>query len=174
MAGVAHGSKHRRRRRRLAEAEPKLDGYRLQVIKEGRRVRLYSRHGNEWTGRLPDLVEALAGIRCRSAIIDAELVLPGAGGIPDFYGLHLRMRWRRGQLMIYAFDLLHRDGRDLRALRLVERRRRLERLLARSDVPCLKLVAAFGQDVDIRCLQQGSDQRGCRLPRNGARAIANG
>jgi hypothetical protein len=38
----------------------------------------------------------------------------------------------------------------------------------------LKLVAAFWQDVDIRCLQQGSDQRGCRLPRNGARAIANG
>jgi hypothetical protein len=33
--------------------EPKLDGYRLQVVKEGRQVRLYSRNGNDWTTRLP-------------------------------------------------------------------------------------------------------------------------
>jgi hypothetical protein len=82
-------------------------------------------------------------------------------------------RGRANELVVYAFDLF---GRDLRALPHIERPRRLERLLARSDVPCLKLVAAFGQDVDIRCLQHGSDsdQRGCRLLRNGARAIANG
>jgi hypothetical protein len=42
----------------------------------------------------------------------------------------------------------HRDSRDLRPLPLLERRLRLERLFARSDVSCLKLVAAFGQDVD--------------------------
>ena len=41
--------------------EPKLDGYRLQVIKEDRQVRLYSR-GNESTRRLRGLVEELAGI----------------------------------------------------------------------------------------------------------------
>jgi ATP-dependent DNA ligase len=29
--------------------QPKLDGYRCQVIKEGRRVALYSRNGNDWT-----------------------------------------------------------------------------------------------------------------------------
>jgi bifunctional non-homologous end joining protein LigD len=123
--------------------EPKLDGYRLQVIKEGRQVRLYSRRGNEWTRRLPGLVDELAGIPCRSAIIDAELCLPDAGGVPDFYGLHLRMRRRRGELVVYAFDLLHRDGRDLRALPLTERRRRLERLVEWSNMPCLRLVEAF-------------------------------
>jgi bifunctional non-homologous end joining protein LigD len=48
--------------------EPKLDGYRLQVIKEGRRMRLYSRRGNEWTDRLRELADALAGIPCRFAI----------------------------------------------------------------------------------------------------------
>jgi bifunctional non-homologous end joining protein LigD len=123
--------------------EPKLDGYRLQVIKEGRQVRLYSRGGHEWTARLPGLVYELAGIHCRSAIIDAELCLPGAGGVPDFYGLHLRMRRRRDELVVYAFDLLHRDGRDLRALPLTERRKRLEQLVEWSDMPCLLLVEAF-------------------------------
>jgi bifunctional non-homologous end joining protein LigD len=117
--------------------EPKLDGYRLQMIKEGGQVRLYSRRG-EWTRRLPGLADELAGLHCRSAVIDAELCLPGAGGVPDFYGLHLRMRRRRSEL-----DLLHRDGRDLRALPLTERRRRLERLVEWSEMPCLRLVEAF-------------------------------
>jgi bifunctional non-homologous end joining protein LigD len=44
--------------------EPKLDGYRLQIVKQGREVRLYSRNGNDWTTRLPILVEALKGIPC--------------------------------------------------------------------------------------------------------------
>src|ERR1700730_10162446 len=71
--------------------EPKLDGYRLQIIKDGRQVRLYSRRGNEWTGRLLGLAEALAGLPCRSAVLDAELCLPA----PNFYGLPSAMRRRR-------------------------------------------------------------------------------
>jgi bifunctional non-homologous end joining protein LigD len=134
----------------VAPTPPKLDGYRLQVVKEGRQVRLYSRRGNEWTDRLPALAEALAAIPCRSAILDAELVLTGAGGTPDFVGLHLRgMHRRRQDLIVWAFDLLHRDGRDLRALPLLERRRRLERLLTRSTVPCLRLVEAFADGAKL-------------------------
>jgi bifunctional non-homologous end joining protein LigD len=73
--------------------------------------------------------------------IDAELCLPGAGGAPNFYGLQAAMGARRRHyLVVYAFDLLHRDGRDLRALPLTERRWLLERLLARSNVPRLRLV----------------------------------
>ena len=41
--------------------EPKLDGYRLQIIKTGRVVRLYSRNGYDWTKRLADLAGALEG-----------------------------------------------------------------------------------------------------------------
>jgi bifunctional non-homologous end joining protein LigD len=66
--------------------EPKLDGYRLQVVKSGRAVRLYSRNGYDWTKRLAALAEALAGTPSRSAILDAELVFPAANGAPDFGG----------------------------------------------------------------------------------------
>jgi bifunctional non-homologous end joining protein LigD len=90
------------------------------------------------------LVLALADITCRSAIIDAELCLPGAGGVPNFCGLPAAMtRSQREQLTVFGFDLLHKDGKDLRSLPLLERRRRLERLLTRSDVSSLRLLEIF-------------------------------
>jgi bifunctional non-homologous end joining protein LigD len=135
--------------------EPKLDGYRLQVIKERHEVRLYSRRGNEWTERLPRLVLALADITCRSAIIDAELCLPGAGGVPNFYGLPAAMkRSQRERLTAFAFDLLHKDGKDLRSLPLLERRRRLQRLLNSSDIPSLRLIEAFDDGVNLLALAE--------------------
>ena len=64
--------------------EPKFDGYRLQVVKEGRLVRLYSKGGYDWTKRLARLADALTGLPSRSAVIDAEPAFPGASGVPDF------------------------------------------------------------------------------------------
>jgi bifunctional non-homologous end joining protein LigD len=66
--------------------EPKLDGYRLQVVKDGRQVRLYSRGGHDWTKRLARLAESLKAIPCRSAVIDGELVLPDKRGTPHRSG----------------------------------------------------------------------------------------
>jgi ATP-dependent DNA ligase len=43
--------------------------------KEGTRVRLYSRHGAEYTDRLPTMVEAFAKLPTQSAIVDGELCL---------------------------------------------------------------------------------------------------
>ena len=54
---------------------PGWDGFRFQVIKDGSQVRLYSRHGAEYTDRLPGMVEAFAKLRTQSAIIDGELCL---------------------------------------------------------------------------------------------------
>jgi bifunctional non-homologous end joining protein LigD len=123
--------------------EPKLDGYRLQVIKDGRLVRLYSRSGHDWTKRVARLAEALTGIPCKSAVIDAELVFPAANGAPDFAGLRTALSGPQDELAVFAFDLMHRDGADLTTLPLAERRRRLERLLVRSEVSCLHLVRCF-------------------------------
>jgi bifunctional non-homologous end joining protein LigD len=124
--------------------EPKLDGYRLQIAKEGRTVRLYSKAGHDWTKRLAGLAEALKGIACRSAVIDAEMCFLTGIGAPDFAGLQLALASRQHhKLTVYAFDLLHRDGKDMRPRPLSERRRRLELLLARSNVPRLLLVEAF-------------------------------
>ena len=92
--------------------ELKLDGYRLQIIKDGHQVRLYSRRGYDWTRRLAGLAQALEGIPERSAVIDAELVsLEAVTGRPDFAGLQSAIRsGRHDELAVFAFDLLHRDG----------------------------------------------------------------
>src|SRR5262249_37680900 len=67
--------------------EPKLDGYRLQVVKSGGKIRPFSRPGNDGTSRLPGSAEALTGIPASDVILDAELCLPRADGRPNFYGL---------------------------------------------------------------------------------------
>jgi ATP-dependent DNA ligase len=43
--------------------EPKLDGYRLQIAKDVRQVRLYSRRGYDWNRRLAGLAEAMSRSR---------------------------------------------------------------------------------------------------------------
>jgi ATP-dependent DNA ligase len=43
--------------------EPKWDGFRFQVLKDGRGIRFYSRIGTEYTSRLPRMVEAFAKLR---------------------------------------------------------------------------------------------------------------
>jgi bifunctional non-homologous end joining protein LigD len=118
--------------------ELKLDGYRFQIAKEGRQVRLYSGCGTEWTRRLPGFTASFLALPCLSALLDGELVLPDGDGAPEIEG-----EVDEHELVFFAFDLLHRDGKDLRHLPLIERRRRLVRLVCRAEVPCLHLVEAF-------------------------------
>jgi bifunctional non-homologous end joining protein LigD len=61
--------------------EIKHDGFRVIARKEGRRVRLYSRPGNDLTERFPLIVEALARLRSRSCIIDGEAVCCDDNGV---------------------------------------------------------------------------------------------
>jgi bifunctional non-homologous end joining protein LigD len=126
--------------------EPKWDGFRFQVIKDGSRVRFYSRHGAEYTDRLPAMVEAFGKLPTQSAILDGELVLIDRRGSAHFYRLMAQMRTSHpdeSQLMFMAFDLLHQDGVDLRALPLSERKRDLRRLCRKSRVPFMREVQTF-------------------------------
>jgi bifunctional non-homologous end joining protein LigD len=71
--------------------EIKHDGFRVIARKDGDRVRLYSRSGNDLTKRFPLIVEALARLRPRSCVIDGEAVACGDDGIASFD----RIRYRR-------------------------------------------------------------------------------
>src|SRR5262249_12954143 len=64
--------------------EIKHDGFRIIARKDGPRVRLYSRTGNDLTRRFPLIVETLARLRSRSCIIDGEAVARGENGIASF------------------------------------------------------------------------------------------
>ena len=70
--------------------EIKHDGFRVIARKDGERVRLYSRPGNDLTYRFPLIVEALARLRPRSCIIDGEAVCCDDKGVPSFNLLRYR------------------------------------------------------------------------------------
>ena len=92
--------------------EIKHDGCRVIARKDGDRVKLYSRPGNDLTGRFPLIVEALARLRSRSCIIDGEAVACDDSGIAQFN--RIRYRGYDSTVFLYAFDLIELNGDDLR------------------------------------------------------------
>jgi bifunctional non-homologous end joining protein LigD len=109
--------------------ELKYDGYRLLVEREGDRVRLFSRNGNDLTRRFPRIVSAALKNRHKHFVIDGEAVVLDEGGVPDFNALHSRQH--DADVRLYTFDVLALNGVDLRALPLLKRKANLARLLSR-------------------------------------------
>jgi bifunctional non-homologous end joining protein LigD len=112
--------------------ELKLDGYRAIAIKDGSRVRLFSRKAKDLTGDFPAVVDAIGRLAAHSLVLDGEIVALDAEGRPSFQ----RLQHRTGQppIVYYAFDLLHHDGATLARLPLEERKRQLEMILGDSGV----------------------------------------
>jgi bifunctional non-homologous end joining protein LigD len=54
------------------EYELKLDGYRLEAIKDGDKVRLYSRRGNDFTRKFAKIATSVSKIKATSFILDGE------------------------------------------------------------------------------------------------------
>jgi ATP-dependent DNA ligase len=110
--------------------EIKHDGFRLIARKIGSVVRLYSRPGNDLTGRFPLIAEALARLRSASCIIDGEAVSCDDRGIAAFD----RIRYRRYDsiVFLYAFDLIELNGDDLRRDPLEVRKATLASVLSRA------------------------------------------
>jgi bifunctional non-homologous end joining protein LigD len=79
---------------------------------------------------MPGIVEALAALPCRSAVIDGEAVILGEDGVSDILALHAALASRRApEAQFVAFDLLHLDGADFRDRPIEERRARLAELV---------------------------------------------
>jgi bifunctional non-homologous end joining protein LigD len=92
--------------------EIKHDGFRVIARKDGDRVRLYSRPGNDMTRRFPLIVDALARLRSRSCIIDGEAVACDENGVASFD--LVRHHRANDSVFLYAFDLIELNGDDLR------------------------------------------------------------
>ena len=67
-------------------------------------------------------------------------------GLPDFYRLHFQ-RYDRG-LCVWAFDLLHLIGRDLRELPLIERKARLAKLVVSASANWLHYSESFDDGLE--------------------------
>jgi bifunctional non-homologous end joining protein LigD len=104
--------------------EIKYDGFRLQARRRPADVQLFTRNGYNWTARFPNIERAIAALRCTSCVLDGEVVSCDEKGIPDFQALR-----RRGPALLYVFDLLELDGKDLRRDPIEERKGALAKLI---------------------------------------------
>lgn len=113
--------------------EVKWDGYRTIAVKAGARVRLISRNLKDVTDQYPSVVKAMSSLRPDRVTLDGEIVALDEHGRPSFQALQHRATADL-QVVFYAFDLLHLNGRDFTLVPLARRRPALMRAVRASRV----------------------------------------
>lgn len=113
--------------------EIKWDGYRAiaEIRPDGNR--LYSRNGLTFDKAYPKVFESLKAIKKR-AIIDGEIVAFDSDGRPSFQKLQNYRNTSNVPIQYYVFDLLELDGKSLTGLPLVERKKKLRKLIPESSI----------------------------------------
>jgi DNA ligase 1 len=109
-----------------AVVEWKLDGARVQVHKEGDRVRVYTRALRDVTETSEAVVAAALDLDVERAVLDGEALALRADGRPEPFQESMK---RGAPLQPWFFDLLHLDGVDLLDAPLHERRAALARVV---------------------------------------------
>lgn len=123
--------------------EPKWDGFRCIVFRDGEDVVLGSRNEKPLTRYFPELVDSLRAQLPKRCVLDGEIVIAGPGGL-DFDALSQRIHPAASRVQLLAettpasfvaFDLLALNDRDLQAEPYAARRGALERALRRAKAP---------------------------------------
>ena len=123
--------------------EPKWDGFRTLVFRDGDDILLQSRDEKPMNRYFPELLAPLGRALPERCVVDGEVVIVGAAGL-DFEALLLRIHPAASRVKLLAaqspasfvaWDLLALGDEDLREAPLAKRRERLERVLADAEPP---------------------------------------
>jgi bifunctional non-homologous end joining protein LigD len=116
--------------------EIKYDGYRTQAHIRRGKAHMFTRRGHDWTDTFRAVADALAELPGEELILDGEIIVQDEHGVSNFGALRSELARRRSdRLTYYVFDLLYRDGEDLRPLPLIDRKAALAALLADAPRP---------------------------------------
>jgi len=135
--------------------EPKWDGFRCIVFRDGDEIELGSRNEKPLTRYFPELVESLRTNIPERVVLDGEIVIPSEHGL-DFDALQLRMHPAESRVKklsaeipasFVAFDLLALGEDDLTGEPFSKRRAALEKALKKAKPP-IHLTPAT-DDVDV-------------------------
>src|SRR5262245_53687337 len=123
--------------------EPKWDGFRTVVFRDGDEILLQSRDEKPMNRYFPELIAPVTAALPERSVVDGEIVIVGDDGL-DFEALLLRIHPAASRVRLLAaespaslvvWDLLALGDEDLREAPLAERRRRLEQVLATGAPP---------------------------------------
>ena len=123
--------------------EPKWDGFRCLVFRDGPEVVLGSRNDKPLTRYFPELLDPLRAALPERCVVDGEIVVTGPDGL-DFDVLQQRIHPAESRVnrlaaetpaSFVAFDLVALGDDSLLDVPLGERRRRLEEVLAHAEAP---------------------------------------
>lgn len=131
--------------------ELKLDGYRMQARKDGKRVQMLTRKGLDWTDRVRTIANELSKLAVDKITLDGEVVVLASNGTTNFADLQASFQDGADNVLTYfCFDLLHVNGRNARDLPLKERKALLGDLLAGGDQEVLRVsehIETDGEEV---------------------------
>jgi ATP-dependent DNA ligase len=123
--------------------EPKWDGFRALVFRDGDSITLQSRDEKPLGRYFPEVIEALKAQLPAHVVLDGEIVIAGKSGL-EFESLQLRLHPAASRVKMLSteipaqmvfWDLLCVGDRDLRELPFRERRAELEKLLGHVKPP---------------------------------------
>lgn len=140
-----------------AAVEWKYDGARVQIHKDGQKVRIFTRRLENVTASLPEIVSAAkTRVRARKAILDGEAVAMGKDGRPVAFQQILK-RFRRKYdveklaaqipLRLFLFDIIYLEGRSVVDLPLTERRKLLQEI-ADPDLLADQVLSGDAKEVE--------------------------
>ncbi len=142
--------------------EPKWDGFRAIVFRGASELLIQSRDLRPLNRYFPDLVEAFERLLPSGSVVDGEIVVAAKHGL-DFDALQLRVHPAASRVAalakstpasFVAFDLLAVDGQDIRSEPFEQRRRALDRLLAKVPPPVRVTAVTASRDRAVDWLQR--------------------
>ncbi len=170
-------------------AEWKWDGIRVQIVGIGGETRLYSRAGDDISGSFPDVAAAFRG----AGVLDGELLVKGehqggsleTEGAASFNALQQRLGRKLVSAKMQAdfpafvrlYDILFDGAEDVRALPWIDRRARLEAVVAgldphRFDISGLIAADDFAALEEIRAGARDAAIEGVMLKRRDSPYVA--
>jgi DNA ligase-1 len=137
----------------IVSAQPKYDGFRVQIHKDGDKIFMFSRNLENMTHMFPELIEgALKQIKAKTVILDTEALAynPDSEEFLPFQETTKRRRkygikeaQKALPLKAFVFDILYKDGKSLIDTPLKERLKILNDVIEKDDI----LIPAKTQEI---------------------------
>ena len=154
----------------VVDAQPKYDGFRVQIHKDGDKISMFSRNLENMTHMFPELIAgALNQIKAKTAILDSEALAynPESEEFLPFQETTKRRR-KHGieeiaktlPLKAFVFDILYKDGKSLIDTPLKERLKILKETIKEEDTLIVSKTQEISDPKTLSLMLEDSISKG--------------